>query len=42
MLGQAGESPCPPNSTYSNSILLGGIKYCCYFDEDGIAFMLQC
>ena len=41
-LGQAGQSPCPPDSIYTGQVALNGIRYCCYVDESGIAFMLQC
>lgn len=42
MLGQAGESPCPPNSTYYSYTLIGSVKYCIYLDERGMTFMIQC
>lgn len=42
LLGQAGEPPCPPNTTFNTYTTIGSVRYCVYLDEKGLPFMLQC
>ena len=42
LLGQAGEPPCPPNSSFNGFYYIGSLRYCCYLGDDGLSSMLQC